>query len=74
MANDDRTIDRSKYGQKPLSETELRLITEVKHRAGLLDDSLQDAGNYTPVDRRAMDIAREKVEEAVMWATKAISK
>lgn len=58
---------------KLLSDTEARLIGETKEAARGVDDTLLNATSFTNVDHRALDLARTKLEEAVMWATKAIS-
>lgn len=67
---EDTNVFRKEW--RELSDTEKTHVANVKGKAAELYDLLVvEAGSRT--DPRAMAVARTKLEEAVMWATKAIT-
>jgi len=61
---------RSTYRQ--LTPYEAEHVAEIKLRAELLHQLLVTTDNKSP-GMREMALARTKLEECVMWATKAIT-
>lgn len=55
--------------QRILSGDEQRAVTKVKTAGMVLLEAIDDGGG----DQRCAALARTKTEEAVMWATKAIT-
>lgn len=66
MSNEYVDKFRSKY--RPLTETEQRLIENVKQAAFRLDILLNDLP-----PSREKSLAMTNLEQAVMWATKALT-
>lgn len=59
-------IDRSSY--RELSESEKQSIQDIKTKGADLYDYISSLGTS-----RETSLAKTKIEEAVMWAVKAIS-
>jgi len=62
-------VFRSVY--RKLSDDEVAHVAEIKLKAGMLYELLDSSAPRA--DDRAMALARTKLEECVMWATKAIT-
>lgn len=67
---DDTNVFRKEY--RELSDVEKGHVASVKGKAAELYDLLVIEGE-SKADPRAMAVARTKLEEAVMWATKSLT-
>lgn len=67
--SDDRTVNNAvRHGYRVLSPEEKQHMLEVKDLGALFIDKCKKMGS-----NRELSIAITKVEEAVMWAVKAIT-
>lgn len=66
------------FNQRSINDTQVRLIECVKTRAEQLWDEIDTIQDYAvgqgPDAGRMFSVAKTKLEEVVMWATKGISR
>lgn len=73
-ASDDRTANNAvRHAYRVLSDEEKAAMVEVKDQGAKLLAVLDSLYHRTPEHTRCIPIARQKVEEAVMWAVKGIT-
>lgn len=68
--SDERTVNNvMRHAYRVLSDVEKQTMQEIKDKGLELHELLEKAGNS-----RELSIAKTKVEEAVMWGVKHITK
>ena len=79
MADRFDSTDDARAGSQPmrhqyrvLSEAEKARVADMKDRGAAMLAAIDDAVDGF-ADPRALEIARQRVEEAVMWAVKAVT-
>lgn len=72
--SDDRTINNTfRHQYRVLTDAEKAAMVAIKDKAAELDDVIRKSPPY-PEPCREMSLALTKLEEAVMWAVKGITK
>ena len=65
--------DPNRVQTRPLSVLQTQYVQELKQMGNHFMDRLDSALVECPSDARMIALAKTKVEEAVMWAVKAIT-
>lgn len=77
-ASNERTVNNTmRHSYRVLDEAEKAQMTAIKDKGAEFIDLLHIAGGNPGVDRQAsreLSIAQTKIEEAVMWAVKHITR
>ena len=74
-AGDDRVINNSlRHQYRVLSEAEKALMVHIKDQGQILLDLLGEINLHAANSGREISIAKTKLEEAVMWAVKGLTK
>lgn len=71
-ASDDRTANNAvRHKYRVLNDAEKQLMVDIKDRGQEFLDLIESIG--APMSRE-LSIARERIEEAVMWSVKHVTK
>lgn len=70
------TLAKKTFEQRQVSETQVTLIDDIKTKAAILLETLQNQNDFcqSQESKRLFSLAKTSLEESVMWATKAVSR